>query len=103
MGQPDQVGILGQSMGGFVASTAFGLEPRVPALWVESGVYDPRDILLNAIAKNTGPLAHLFFEFSWFLANRFAGVPDLCFKTPAKTVPQGGETARRSVAFVQNR
>jgi len=50
--EPGQVGLLGFSMGGFVAATAFGLEPRVPAVWLESAAFSVEGVLAPGIAQH---------------------------------------------------
>jgi fermentation-respiration switch protein FrsA (DUF1100 family) len=92
----DKVGILGFSMGGFVTSTAFGFEPDVPGAWVDSGVFEPREVLdFSMAASKVGFLG----APAWYFAKTAAGV-DLTLHTPAKTLPTHA-TKKRPIAIAQ--
>lgn len=97
----NQVGIMGFSMGGFVASSAFGLEPLVPAVWIDSGVFDPRQELRYIVGRFLGPFAFLIADIAWMTSNVISAVPDLDYYRPASLLPNGPRT-RRPVALVQN-
>jgi len=93
----EKVGLLGFSMGGFLASTAFGFEPDVPAAWVDSGVFNPGEVLASNMAEAGVGFASMP---AWFFAKTAAGV-DLTLHTPAKTLPQsqGKEKKKRPIAI----
>lgn len=98
---PSKVGLLGFSMGGFLTSIAFGLEPDVPAAWIDSGPFDLRQVLLKQLQLYLGPAGQLFISPSWWFASWLAGVSDLQFNSPSKALPSG-PASRRPVALVQN-
>lgn len=82
----NQVGLLGFSMGGFIVSTAFGFEPDVPGAWVDSGVFEPEQILTFKCGEaGIGFLSGL----AWSFAKSYAA-PDLLLRTPANTMVQPG-------------
>jgi len=91
---PGQVGILGFSMGGFVAATAFGLEGRVPAAWLDAAPAGPRSAL-DAGARALFPawVVGAFEDATWSWLQEDATV-DLEENTPAKTLPLGPSTSR---------
>lgn len=47
-----KVGILGFSMGAFTTNNAFGLEPEVPAIWVDGGPFTPEAGFQIGFAKS---------------------------------------------------
>merc|ERR1719436_407709 len=48
---PDQVGIMGLSMGGFTVLDAFGLESRVQAAWVDGAPSEPRHVFWYGLTQ----------------------------------------------------
>lgn len=86
---PSKVGILGMSMGGFAASIAFGKEPQIPGAWIDSGVFEPRDVLKFSIEQSLPS----FLQFlatpalgpAWLFANRASGV-SLDLRLPAQSL-----------------
>jgi len=92
----DKVGIHGFSMGGFVTSMSFGLEPEVPGAWVDSGVFEPRQVLQFSMQQSG---LGFLIGFAWWFAERKAGV-DLTLHTPAKALPAHA-TRKRPIAISQ--
>jgi len=78
----DRVGLMGFSLGAFVSSIAFGLEPEVPGVWLDSPVFEPREILDSYL--DTSRLGFLS-DPAWYFARKAAGV-DLTLQTPAKAL-----------------
>ncbi|CAE7276735.1 unnamed protein product [Symbiodinium sp. CCMP2592] len=79
-GQLDKrkVGVMGISMGGLAAFTAFGYEPDIPAAWIDAGVYDLQDELSFQISAAlplgpADPALALAKWFGWRFASFFAG------------------------------
>jgi len=96
-----KVGILGFSMGGFTTLNAFGLEPEIPAVWVDSAPITPRDGFEFGFKKalkekGIGFLADMLADSSWADIEKEAlklGV-DLHAHLPAVELPQGPDTQR---------
>jgi alpha-beta hydrolase superfamily lysophospholipase len=99
----EKVGIMGVSMGGFIASTAFGMEPKVPGLWVDAAVFDLQSQVQFGIAA-AAPipgLSSLLGPLAMWFANSFAGV-DIDLHNPAATLPQKKDSeVKRPVAVMQ--
>ena len=98
---PSQVGLLGLSMGAFLTASAFGLEPQVPAVWVDSPPFQPK-IVFSFGAINLrgfgvdGPQEEGVVSVAWdkvleVASNR--GV-DLDKDPQEKTLPQGPDAQR---------
>eukprot|EP00747_Dinoflagellata_sp_TGD_P184363 gnl/TRDRNA2_/TRDRNA2_39912_c0_seq1.p1 gnl/TRDRNA2_/TRDRNA2_39912_c0~~gnl/TRDRNA2_/TRDRNA2_39912_c0_seq1.p1 ORF type:complete len:421 (-),score=39.15 gnl/TRDRNA2_/TRDRNA2_39912_c0_seq1:119-1381(-) len=101
-GNASKVGIMGNSMGGFVTAIAFGLEPRVPAIWLDGAIFDPRDDLLGHTLRGIlGPLAALFTAPVWRLIEMTRGI-DLRHHLPEDVLPDGPLT-QRDVAVVHSK
>lgn len=105
-----QVGLLGFSMGAFVTASAFGLEPRVPAVWVDSPPFQPKIVFGFGAKKllqgfGIGDLqADALINKSWeqvLEAANKRGV-DINEYLPEKTLPQGPDT-QRPIYWVGNR
>jgi len=94
----DKVGLLGFSMGGFVTSTSFGLEPGVPGAWIDSGVFEPSQTLGFIMGQNgIGFLQGL----AWYFAKKTAGV-DLELWSPSKSLPGAFPVSKpRPIAVTQ--
>eukprot|EP00929_Paragymnodinium_shiwhaense_P043791 TRINITY_DN22499_c0_g1_i2.p1 TRINITY_DN22499_c0_g1~~TRINITY_DN22499_c0_g1_i2.p1 ORF type:complete len:380 (+),score=9.51 TRINITY_DN22499_c0_g1_i2:129-1268(+) len=68
---PEQVGMMGFSMGGFATATALGEEPRIPAAWLDSPAFDVQEVLQantalvigNVLASMVIPAAMMFTKF----------------------------------------
>mmetsp|Transcript_145476 Transcript_145476/g.405458 ORF Transcript_145476/g.405458 Transcript_145476/m.405458 type:complete len:454 (+) Transcript_145476:103-1464(+) len=88
---PRSVGLMGLSLGGFVAATAFGLERRVPALWMDGAPWDPLDLL--ATCNNRGALAASFRRPACALVGLSAGLGSRR-NTPWRTLPSGPASNR---------
>jgi len=84
---PDShVGLIGFSMGGFVAQIAFGLEPRVPAAYIFSGPHGGLENMVNTyVSYVLGPLSPLVAKPVYWFASLWAGV-DLAYELPRKTI-----------------
>lgn len=96
----DQVGVMGFSMGGFVAVTAFGMEGGIPGVWADAPVYSVKKILLNELhsalpVKLVGDMA---IDLAWAKANEKV---ELHYNWPEKTLPTGPDT-KRKVFLVTN-
>ncbi|OLQ10945.1 hypothetical protein AK812_SmicGene5257 [Symbiodinium microadriaticum] len=73
-----KVGVMGISMGGLAAFTAFGYEPDIPAAWIDAGVYDLQDELSFQISAAlplgpADPALALAKWLGWRFASFFAG------------------------------
>lgn len=96
----DKVGIMGFSMGAFITSNAFGIEPKVPGAWIDSGLFEPIDLLSYSIQGTFGGATPLFIGPTYFFAKAKAGV-DLALWTPSKALPSNADEKRkRSIAVV---
>jgi pimeloyl-ACP methyl ester carboxylesterase len=102
--EPDKVGLMGFSMGGFIAASAFGLEPKVPALWLDSAAYDIETNLAVGIANIGLPnfLAQLVAPTATWLCDVITGV-QLSFHNPEDALSKTSSTKTRPVALVANR
>lgn len=81
-----KVGLMGFSMGGFVASTAFGLEPQAPGLWLDAAAFDVRSALAGGVDStlHTSGFGKLLAPLSVLMAKHIAGVdPSLNSPTSA--------------------
>lgn len=101
-GDSKKVGLMGNSMGGFVSAIAAGLESRVPALFLDGAVYDPYTDLVNDCGVGGLPS---FLPFllqavtwpGWWLAEKIVGIP-LRHQLPEKTIPT--RTSKLQVGMV---
>jgi len=108
---PERVGCLGESMGAFVCSTAFGMEPQMGGAWVDSGVFDPYMVLysvpviagmgFSGSPNSVAVFASFLAKFTRFWDWRLCGV-DLAFNTPMKTWPTANTTGHRRVMVVHS-
>lgn len=92
---PAKVGILGVSMGAFITSTAFALEPTVGAAWIDSGPSSPKGALR---AQFPSWLQWFAMPGAWWGGNYNAGV-DLDRYVPKKAIPCYNSTRMRPVAI----
>lgn len=98
---PNDVGIVGYSMGAFLTSTAFGMEPKVPAVFIDSGPVRPENAFiypatLQAKGMGLGPFSEILAKNAWSHIDSTAkaqGV-DLEENIPADTLPKGPNTQR---------
>jgi len=95
---PDQVGLMGFSMGGFTTMNAFGVEHEVPAVWTDAAMFSVKNMLLKGMREQVGPLADLSIEFAWAFANSEV---ELHHNNPADLLPTGPDTQRK-VYLAQN-
>lgn len=73
---PDRVGIIGFSLGGFVAQVAFGAEEEVPAAYIFAGPFGGLEEMIDIYVKPfLGPFSPLIVKPVWWSANFWAGVP----------------------------
>jgi len=103
------VGVMGFSMGAFTTASLFGLEGRVPAVWVDAPPFTPKSgFVLGATATMTdmgvGFLAPFVVDAVWaniVAAGKEQGV-DIEENTPTDTLPTGPDTSR-PIFWVGNR
>lgn len=89
-----QVGIMGFSMGGFIAASALGLEKDVPAAWTDGAVFDlPEEMAAQVRAYIGGFLASMVGKVVGLWLPLFAKV-DVYKHEPATTLPKGPPTKR---------
>jgi len=107
---PDsKVGIMGFSMGGFVTGIAFGLEARVPAVWVDSPPFTPSSGFALGMRKRLegfgiGFMSSLLIPPVWtnVEAAALAKGIDINRHTPEKELPKGPDT-NRPISWVGNK
>uniref|UniRef100_A0A7S1RJG1 AB hydrolase-1 domain-containing protein n=1 Tax=Alexandrium catenella TaxID=2925 RepID=A0A7S1RJG1_ALECA len=97
----NQVGIMGFSMGGFVAATVFGMEHAVPGLWLDGAITDPKELLMDTIGGYMSFLAPLIVLPAWGIASSMMPV-DLRLNLPEKTLPTGPSTERPVMVIHSN-
>jgi len=103
------VGVMGFSKGAFTAASLFGLEGRVPAVWVDSPPFTPKSgfamgFQSQLAGMGVGFLAPIFVDPVYaniVAAGRAKGV-DITENTPADTLPNGPDTSR-PIFWVGNR
>jgi len=70
-----QVGIMGFSKGALAAANAFGLEPRIPAAWIDSAPYTGLYGMIDAkVRPYAGPLTPVIRDPVWWAAQHFSGL-----------------------------
>lgn len=100
----DKVGVMGFSVGAYATAVAFGMEPRVPAAWLDSSPYRPKDIYDNHAYVSLGPLGKPLLDQAWSNLKDRAnanGVP-IDQHLPEKELPRGPDTGRH-VGWVHNK
>lgn len=100
---PASVGILGFSMGGFIAAGAFGLEPLVPALWMDGPPFRVKDVLKQGIVRKlrgNEVLASLVAPLAMQCSKWITGV-DLSMYSPISMLSNNTAEGRRSMAAVK--
>jgi pimeloyl-ACP methyl ester carboxylesterase len=97
---PKYVGILGISLGAMTTATAFGMEQKVHAAFIDSGPSDPKDELKQQISM-LGPLADILLPALWEGANWWSGV-DLGRYIPSKALPCTTSPTVRPVAVASS-
>jgi len=105
----DKVGIVGFSMGAFITTTVFGLEGRVPAVWVDAPPFSPLGgFKVGASAAMAGMgigfLADVIIPPVWAnleAAAKEHGV-DINENTPESALPKGPDT-KRPIQWVGNK
>mmetsp|Transcript_18146 Transcript_18146/g.42410 ORF Transcript_18146/g.42410 Transcript_18146/m.42410 type:complete len:693 (+) Transcript_18146:75-2153(+) len=79
---PSQVGLLGFSGGAYAAAVAFGIETRIPGLWVDSMVFDYSAAVSHRLQSTfLGLLGPLLQPVAWYLVQSVAGV-DVALYSP---------------------
>lgn len=94
MGGPlpaDQVGILGFSMGGYLAMSAFGTDQRIPAVWADAPVYSVHDMLEHSLPFPW--LSPVVTPIAWYFAGLKAG--QLSYFNPKESLPSGDDKGRK--------
>ena len=97
----DKVAIMGFSMGGLAASTAFGVLKDAPALWLDSAVFHPKEVFQYQIGIAVMDnwigrfIAWFTIQPAWLIARWHAGV-DINGQVPEDVMA----TPQRSVALV---
>ncbi|CAE8599808.1 unnamed protein product [Polarella glacialis] len=100
---PEKVGVMGFSQGGYAAASAFGLEPKIAAAWLDSTPVDTRASLYAGTKQTVGGfLAWLITFGAYPLANAIAGV-DLNLVPPGLALSRPEITNKRSVAVSANK
>lgn len=95
------VGLLGFSMGGFLSSIAFALEPGVPGVWIDGAPVRPEDsFFFNAEKRlqdmGLGAVSDQLLEAAWsdvVDTAKESGI-DLAGNLPAEVLPRAPDTAR---------
>lgn len=96
--KPSEVAMLGFSMGGYMATVAFGLEPYVPGLLLDGAVFDAYTELEFNVKKAVGPVgAMLLTPSGWFWTKQIVGF-DLEALTPKTVLKKHGD--KRKIALV---
>lgn len=103
-----KVGILGISMGAFTTLNALGLEPEVPAVWVDAAPATPRDGFevgfKKAISDNgIGFLAGMLADSAWKAITKYAASKGVNIHAhlPETVLPHGPDT-KRPIFMVAN-
>lgn len=104
---PDQVGMMGFSMGGVIVSNAFGLESRIPGIMLDAGVINTKAVLCHQILrqvvgdpkwKSTGAvsgfMASMGLNFLMEVVKHKCGV-DVLDTTPEEVIPNGPDIQRK--------
>eukprot|EP00933_Yihiella_yeosuensis_P069800 TRINITY_DN7680_c0_g1_i1.p1 TRINITY_DN7680_c0_g1~~TRINITY_DN7680_c0_g1_i1.p1 ORF type:complete len:462 (-),score=84.01 TRINITY_DN7680_c0_g1_i1:317-1702(-) len=99
---PDKVGIWGCSMGAFLTATAFGLEPQIPGVFLDSFPMEPFNAAKWSLQNKAGAAGPFVAEVvlpnqmapAWAATKVNAGV-DLTLNSPMKALPNGPERARK--------
>jgi pimeloyl-ACP methyl ester carboxylesterase len=101
--KPEMVGIMGYSLGAFVASAVVGMEPRIPAAWIDSGPYSLDAIIKDNVDSILGKLAPLLTPIVAPIISsgcNYAVGADLGRYTPEKTITQTNCTKPRPIAIL---
>jgi len=96
----NKVGLMGNSMGGFVSAIAAGLESKVPGLFLDGAVYDPyMELLVDSLRPYLGPFAPVLTVPGWWLAEKILGI-SLRHQLPEKVEALGTRTQKCQVGMV---
>jgi pimeloyl-ACP methyl ester carboxylesterase len=90
-----KVGVLGMSMGGFTVQNALGIEPKIPAAWIDGAPWTPK-VGYNQAMLKAGFLSAFTHSAAWKHVKDTAmdrGV-NLDEHLPEKTLPNGPDTKR---------
>eukprot|EP00929_Paragymnodinium_shiwhaense_P105809 TRINITY_DN70884_c0_g1_i1.p1 TRINITY_DN70884_c0_g1~~TRINITY_DN70884_c0_g1_i1.p1 ORF type:complete len:816 (+),score=148.06 TRINITY_DN70884_c0_g1_i1:164-2611(+) len=79
---PGQVALMGFGLGAYIATMAFGMEPEIPGLLVDSPVVSIEELLETVMSKQAPGIAWLFKKQAWMACKSLAG-PQLETTTPA--------------------
>lgn len=88
----NKVGVLGLSMGSFVAAAAFGMDHEIPALWVDGVIGDPKGVVVS-VCPFTKTWAEMILPISWSIAKNRAPV-EFDLYSPEQTLKTGPATNR---------
>jgi hypothetical protein len=98
---PDKVGIAGFSKGGFMTANVFGMEGRIPAVWLDGPPATPKSVFINGLkhgleGMGIGFLFPFVADQVWanMKADATAKGFDIDKNTPAKNLPKGPDTQR---------
>jgi hypothetical protein len=94
------VSLMGFGIGAFASAIAFGLESKIPALWLDSVIFRPIEMLRWHLSHLVGPLAPAFTGVAWYAATYFAGV-NITHMSPERALQLPHE--KRYVAISHNR
>lgn len=104
-----QVGIMGFSLGAYVAEIAFGFEREVRAIWVDSPAFSPQDRFFShgshtLRSMGLGLLARPLLGFAWSRFQKHASEMGVYINQhpPEEVLAQGPDTLR-PFAWVHNR
>jgi len=90
---PNRVGVMGFSMGGFIATIAFGLEKSIPGVWTDGAVFRVEDGIASRVGV-LGPLTAAVTGATLPWLKVMAGV-DVLKYGPSNTLPTGPSTERK--------
>jgi len=80
---PADIGVMGSSLGAATATIAFGQEPRIAALWEDSGFADISEAIRDELARNNYPT---FLAAGGVIAGRLIVGDDLTAYSPLEEI-----------------
>lgn len=84
---PSHVGLMGFSMGGYISKVAFGMEPRIPALFTDGAVQDKKELLKYFMDQKLFGQSWLLLSQTWSSVKKLVG-DDIETVYPAATMPK---------------
>lgn len=97
---PKIVGLQAGSMGGLASAAAFGMEERIAGLWLNGAVFDPRDLIGNAVGF-LGAAAPAIYKPAWAVMEASVGLK-LREHVPVVEMPEAPKL-KRPVALIQGK